>query len=83
MNWLGGRDSNPDKQIQNLRSYRWTTSQQKDAAVFTSIRGCRAIRLQQPKVDCHERTNRDRLPVLHRRTELPLLYGFDGLLIEP
>ena len=26
-NWLGGRDSNPDKQIQSLRSYRWTTSQ--------------------------------------------------------
>jgi hypothetical protein len=24
---LGGRDSNPDKQIQSLRSYRWTTSQ--------------------------------------------------------
>ena len=21
-NWLGGRDSNPDKQIQSLRSYR-------------------------------------------------------------
>jgi site-specific DNA recombinase len=27
-NWLGGRDSNPDRQIQNLQSYRWTTSQQ-------------------------------------------------------
>ena len=26
-NLLGGRDSNPDKQIQSLRSYRWTTSQ--------------------------------------------------------
>jgi hypothetical protein len=26
--WLGGRDSNPDRQIQNLQSYRWTTSQQ-------------------------------------------------------
>src|SRR5450755_3352173 len=25
--WLGGRDSNPDTQIQNLQSYRWTTSQ--------------------------------------------------------
>ena len=25
---LGRRDSNPDKQIQSLRSYRWTTSQQ-------------------------------------------------------
>ena len=25
--WLGGRDSNPDRQIQNLQSYRWTTSQ--------------------------------------------------------
>jgi len=24
---LGRRDSNPDKQIQSLRSYRWTTSQ--------------------------------------------------------
>jgi hypothetical protein len=26
-NWLGGRDSNPDKQSQSLLSYRWTTSQ--------------------------------------------------------
>ena len=26
--WLGGRDSNPDRQIQSLQSYRWTTSQQ-------------------------------------------------------
>ncbi len=25
--WLGGRDSNPDKQIQNLLCYRYTTSQ--------------------------------------------------------
>jgi hypothetical protein len=28
VNELGRRDSNPDKQIQSLRSYRWTTSQQ-------------------------------------------------------
>ena len=27
--WLGGRDSNPDSQIQSLESYHWTTSQQK------------------------------------------------------
>jgi hypothetical protein len=26
--WLGGRDSNPDSQIQSLVSYHWTTSQQ-------------------------------------------------------
>ena len=26
--WLGGRDSNPDKQIQSLPCYRYTTSQQ-------------------------------------------------------
>ncbi len=26
--WLGGRDSNPDSQIQSLESYHWTTSQQ-------------------------------------------------------
>lgn len=25
--WLGGRDSNPDSQIQSLESYHWTTSQ--------------------------------------------------------
>ncbi len=25
--WLGGRDSNPDNENQNLASYRWTTSQ--------------------------------------------------------
>jgi hypothetical protein len=28
MVWLGGRDSNPDSQIQSLESYHWTTSQQ-------------------------------------------------------
>src|SRR5436190_18307576 len=28
---LGGRDSNPDKQIQSLRSYRWTTSEKTSA----------------------------------------------------
>src|SRR6266852_2663418 len=27
--WLGGRDSNPDSQIQSLVSYHWTTSQQR------------------------------------------------------
>ncbi len=27
--WLGGKDSNLDKQIQSLPSYRWTTPQQK------------------------------------------------------
>lgn len=27
MFWLGGRDSNPDSQIQSLESYHWTTSQ--------------------------------------------------------
>ncbi len=26
--WLGGRDSNPDSQIQSLESYHWTTSHQ-------------------------------------------------------
>lgn len=25
--WLGGRDLNPDSQIQSLESYRWTTPQ--------------------------------------------------------
>ena len=29
-NWLGGRDSNPDSQIQSLESYHWTTSQQRN-----------------------------------------------------
>jgi hypothetical protein len=28
--WLGGRDSNPDSQIQSLESYHWTTSQQRN-----------------------------------------------------
>ena len=27
LSWLGGRDSNPDSQIQSLESYHWTTSQ--------------------------------------------------------
>src|SRR5438132_13712469 len=29
MFWLGGRDSNPDSQIQSLESYHWTTSQRR------------------------------------------------------
>src|SRR5436190_14250799 len=29
--WLGGRDSNPDSQIQSLESYHWTTSQQQNS----------------------------------------------------
>ena len=29
MNWLGGRDSNPDSMVQSHLSYRWTTSQQR------------------------------------------------------
>ena len=29
--WLGGRDSNPDSQIQSLESYHWTTSQQRNS----------------------------------------------------
>ena len=36
-NWLGGRDSNPDTQIQSLQSYRWTTSQL-SAGLHTPIR---------------------------------------------
>ena len=36
--WLGGRDSNPDKQIQSLSCYRYTTSQQK-GRTFLSIGG--------------------------------------------
>ena len=27
VNWLGGRDSNPDNMLQRHASYRWTTSQ--------------------------------------------------------
>ena len=30
ISWLGGRDSNPDSQIQSLVSYHWTTSQQRN-----------------------------------------------------
>ena len=38
-NWLGGRDSNPDSQIQSLESYRWTTPQR--AGAPTEIAGTR------------------------------------------
>ena len=30
MYWLGGKDSNLDKQIQSLPSYRWTTPQENE-----------------------------------------------------
>ena len=35
--WLGGRDSNPDSQIQSLVSYHWTTSQQRNR-IYGSLR---------------------------------------------
>ena len=34
--WLGGRDSNPDSQIQSLESYHWTTSQQRNR-IYVSL----------------------------------------------
>jgi hypothetical protein len=34
-NWLGDRDSNPDRQIQNLQSYHWTISQR--GLIYISI----------------------------------------------
>ena len=34
--WLGGRDSNPDSQIQSLESYHWTTSQQAEFEIYVS-----------------------------------------------
>jgi hypothetical protein len=36
---LGRRDSNPDKQIQSLRSYRWTTSQNNGTIVAERLFG--------------------------------------------
>ena len=35
---LGRRDSNPDKQIQSLLSYRWTTSQGNEKIVAERLR---------------------------------------------
>src|SRR5438132_7860202 len=35
--WLGGRDSNPDSQIQSLESYHWTTSQRR-IRIYGSLR---------------------------------------------
>src|SRR5437667_8284679 len=37
MFWLGGRDSNPDSQIQSLESYHWTTSQRR-IRIYGSLR---------------------------------------------
>src|SRR5262245_34501670 len=36
--WLGGRDSNPDSQIQSLESYHWTTSQQEGLNLRIGLR---------------------------------------------
>ena len=38
--WLGGRDSNPDSQIQSLESYHWTTSQQEEFEFTYRARPC-------------------------------------------
>src|SRR5260370_24719452 len=38
--------------------------------------------LEQAEVDLDGRLHGNRMSVLHARTELPLLDGFDGLLIE-
>ena len=37
--WLGGRDSNPDSQIQSLESYHWTTYQHE----VLNLRSCAAV----------------------------------------
>src|SRR6267154_2510876 len=37
ISWLGGRDSNPDSQIQSLESYHWTTSQQRNRIYVTPL----------------------------------------------
>src|SRR5262245_47221257 len=49
--WLGGRDSNPDKQSQSLLSYRWTTSQ-----------NGREIRQETPIIDVAEPARQARRP---------------------
>ena len=36
--WLGGRDSNPDSQIQSLESYHWTTSHQGEVIYGWTLR---------------------------------------------
>ena len=38
MDWLGGRDSNPDNVLQRHASYRWTTSQSGCASGMTTAR---------------------------------------------
>ena len=38
VDWLGGRDSNPDSQIQSLESYHWTTSQQRNLNLRIGLR---------------------------------------------
>ena len=48
--WLGGRDSNPDRQIQSLQSYRWTTSQRRrkdfrEQEVFNTAQQILSIRV--------------------------------------
>src|SRR5690349_8590341 len=42
--WLGGRDSNPDSQIQSLESYHWTTSQQEEFEFTVRDGGCQPAR---------------------------------------
>src|SRR5205085_1272516 len=46
--WLGGRDSNPDRQIQNLQSYRWTTSQEQTTRTRQNYSTTYAPRLRNP-----------------------------------
>ena len=40
--WLGGRDSNPDSQIQSLESYHWTTSQQMEFEFTYQYSACQS-----------------------------------------
>ena len=41
--WLGGRDSNPDSQIQSQESYHWTTSQQEGFECTNQVGSCQLL----------------------------------------
>src|ERR1043166_3842954 len=48
--WLGGRDSNPDSQIQSLESYHWTTSQQRGTRIYVSRSNLSTTRILGPRL---------------------------------
>ena len=67
--WLGGRDSNPDSQIQSLESYRWTTPQYGGRRIMRGRRAAVKRRAARSDRAVQSRPPEDRLSEHHRERD--------------